>query len=86
MFSGDEETVRIEFKNRLIGVVIDRFGRDISVTRCDEEHFTVSVGVAVSPQFLAWVASFGNEIRIVSPESVVEKMKRQLRLAAEMYD
>jgi len=75
MFSGDEETVRIEFTNRLIGVVIDRFGRDVPVTIADDEHFTVSVRVAVSPQFLAWVASFGREARILSPKSVAAKMK-----------
>jgi predicted DNA-binding transcriptional regulator YafY len=81
MFSGDVETVTIEFANRLIGVVIDRFGRDVPVSRSDEEHFVIQSSVAVSPQFLAWVAGFGSEARILSPESVVAKMKA---LAAEV--
>jgi predicted DNA-binding transcriptional regulator YafY len=75
MFSGDEETVRIEFNNRLIGVVIDRFGRDVSVSRSGDDAFIVSAAVAVSPQFLAWVASFGSEAKILSPESVAEKLR-----------
>jgi hypothetical protein len=69
MFSGDEETVCIEFTNRLIGVVIDRFGRDVPVIRADDEHFAVSVRVAVSPQFLAWAASFGREAESCPPRA-----------------
>ncbi|SHI12595.1 Predicted DNA-binding transcriptional regulator YafY, contains an HTH and WYL domains [Sporobacter termitidis DSM 10068] len=85
MFSGEEETVRIEFENRLIGVVIDRFGRDVSAVPSDEAHFVVSVSVAVSPQFLAWVAGFGSEAKILSPESVVEKLTVLLRAALRQY-
>jgi predicted DNA-binding transcriptional regulator YafY len=85
MFSGDEETVRILFSNRLVGVVIDRFGRDVTVMRSDDEHFVVSVSVAVSPQFLAWVASFGVEAKIVSPESVALKMKQLAQEVLQQY-
>ncbi len=85
MFSGEEETVRIEFKNRLIGVVIDRFGKDIAVVQSDDEHFVVSVSVAVSPQFLAWIAGFGNEAKVLSPDGVVKKIMQLAREIADMY-
>jgi predicted DNA-binding transcriptional regulator YafY len=85
MFSGEEETVRIEFVNRLIGVVIDRFGKDVIVVKSGDAHFVISVSVAVSQQFLAWVASFGPEAKILSPESVVDKMKKQTQSVWEMY-
>jgi predicted DNA-binding transcriptional regulator YafY len=85
MFSGAEETVRIEFANRLIGVVIDRFGKDVVVVKSDDKHFVVSVSVAVSQQFLAWVAGFGSEARILSPDSVVEKMKQLIQALRDTY-
>jgi predicted DNA-binding transcriptional regulator YafY len=85
MFSGEEETVRIEFVNRLIGVVIDRFGKDVVIVKSDDAHFVISVGVAVSPQFLAWVASFGSEAKILSPESVVDRMKQLTQAVQQMY-
>jgi predicted DNA-binding transcriptional regulator YafY len=85
MFSGEEVTVRIEFVNRLIGVVIDRFGRDITVIKSDEEHFVISVGVALSPQFLGWVASFGDEARILSPDSVVLRMRELTAQIGSLY-
>jgi predicted DNA-binding transcriptional regulator YafY len=85
MFSGEEETVRIEFVNRLIGDVIDRFGKDVIVVKSGDAHFVISVSVAVSQQFLAWVASFGPEAKILSPESVVDMMKKQTQSVWEMY-
>lgn len=85
MFSGEEETVRIAFKNRLIGVVLDRFGKDVAVVKVDDDHFVISVGIAVSPQFLAWITSFGNEAKILSPDTVVEKMKILLQSILHQY-
>lgn len=85
MFSGEEETVRIAFNNRLIGVVIDRFGKDVTVVKADDDHFVINVSVAVSPQFLAWIISFGNEAKILSPDTVVEKMKKLMQSILHQY-
>lgn len=85
MFNGAEETVRLAFDNRLIGVVIDRFGKDVAVTRSQEDHFEISVRVAVSPQFLAWVASFGRSARILSPQGVADAMTQLLQEALDNY-
>ena len=50
MYAGKEETVRIECDNSLAGVVIDRFGKDVTMIPIDDKHFYVSVDVAVSRQ------------------------------------
>ena len=86
MFSGEEETVRIEFTNRLIGVVIDRFGKEIAVVPSDDTHFIVQVNVAVSPQFLSWVAGFGKEAKIVSPDRVIDSMKQLAQELVSLYE
>jgi predicted DNA-binding transcriptional regulator YafY len=85
MFGGEEETVRMRFANHLIGVVVDRFGRDVFISREDEDHFSVSVKVAVSPHFLSWVFGFGDEAGILSPEHVIEQFRRQAALSLSQY-
>ncbi len=40
----------------------------------------------VSTQFFSWIFGFGSEARILSPQPVVEQMKEQLALAAQLYD
>ncbi len=85
MFAGQEEIVRIECRNELAGVMIDRFGKDVPIIRKDDDHFTVNVKVDVSPQFLAWVIALGDGVRIMEPASVVEQMKQEIARLAEQY-
>lgn len=73
MFGGREETVGMQFTNRLIGVVIDRFGKDISIRTRDDEHFSVRAKVALSGQFYGWLAGLGQDARIISPTYVAEE-------------
>ena len=84
MFSGKPETVKLELSNRLIGVVADRYGKDVFLSPGrDAQHFFVTIEVALSPQFYAWVFSFGKEARIVSPAYVAEEFRARLQDALE---
>ena len=85
MFSGQNETVQLLFHNRLAGVVIDRFGSDVTLYPVDEEHFRLTVEVAVSPRFFAWVFALGQEVQILSPPAVVAQFRRQLDQLAQQY-
>lgn len=85
MYSGDAVTVKLQFHRSLINVVIDRFGKDIMLIPQDEEHFTFTVQVAVSPMFLSWVIGFGDKAQILYPQSVIEACKDLCRAATSRY-
>jgi predicted DNA-binding transcriptional regulator YafY len=85
MFTGKEQTVKLRFSSHLAGAVIDRFGKDVMIIPQDAEHFTVSLKLAVSPQFYGWVFGFGNEVEILSPDSVREEMRQHLFQISEQY-
>lgn len=85
MYGGEEQAVKLEFDNNLVGVVIDRFGKDIIIAPADQSHFTVNVNVAVSDQFLGWVFALGDGAKILGPENVVEQMKELMKKAIEKY-
>lgn len=85
MFAGEEETVKLEVHNRLIGVIVDRFGTDIMVIPADEEHFRVNVKVSVSSQFFGWIFGLGSDVRILGPENVVNRMKEELLKVEKQY-
>ncbi len=85
MFGGEEQKVRLRFANHLVGAVLDRFGRDTIIIKDGDEHFTFTVNVVVSQQFLAWVFGFGNEAEIISPDEVREEMKKQAFAVAKLY-
>ncbi len=79
MFSGEPRRVKLRFENRLVGAVIDRFGKDVMLVPDGTEHFTVQVDVVVSPPFFGWVFSFGTAARIVAPREVALEMEANLR-------
>lgn len=70
MFAGEEEGVTLRFPNRLIGVVMDRFGKETDIRPVAENKFQMRAKVAVSGQFFGWLAGIGMEAEIVAPASV----------------
>lgn len=78
MFHGNEEVVTLRCENSMAGIMIDRFGKEVTLRKDGEDHFTIRVKVAVSHQFYGWVVSLGTGIQIVSPEQVVHDYKSYL--------
>ena len=78
MFGGKEEIVTLQFRDRLIGVVLDRFGKETDIRKKEEESFTVRIKVAVSGQFFGWLAGLGKDARIIAPIEVKDKYKTWL--------
>ena len=85
MFRGKETSVKMLVNNSLAGVIIDRFGKDVMMIPEDEEHFRVNVDVHVSKQFLGWVFSLGEAVKIIGPDEVVEQMRGEARRLMEQY-
>ena len=85
MFGGEEKKVTLEAENEKIGIMIDRFGKDIIVAPVDDEHFSITVNVAISKQFLGWIIALGDGVRITGPADVVELMKAEAKRLASQY-
>ena len=85
MFGGREETVHLRCKNKMANIIVDRFGTDTIMTVTDSEHFEITVRVAVSPVFFTWLMNFGSDIKIISPQSVIEDFKALAKECLEQY-
>ncbi|MGI5971892.1 MAG: helix-turn-helix transcriptional regulator [Oscillospiraceae bacterium] len=85
MFGGEEERIRLKFDNSLIGVVLDRFGKDVMVMREGEHSFIVTVDALISPPLLGWLFSFGDKVKVLSPESLAEMMRDCASKCASRY-
>ena len=86
MFSGQEESVKLQFDNELVGPVLDRLGRDAMLVSEGDNHFTVKADVVVSPQFFAWVCGFGKKAKILSPDYVAQQMAEHVKSIAALYE
>jgi predicted DNA-binding transcriptional regulator YafY len=86
MFGGEAVKVKVRFKNELVGVFIDRFGKDISVRRTDDPDWVeANVDVAMSDQFLGWIFSLGPGVKIVAPQEAVDRYIREIEAIRAMY-
>ena len=85
MYGGEEMQVTLEAENGMVGILIDRFGKDIPIKPVDENHFRTTVVVAVSDQFLCWIMAFDEGVKIVGPEKVLERMKEKIKVLNNLY-
>lgn len=76
MYGGQPMDITIQFDNKLIGVVYDKFGEGTRMVRLTEDSCVATLKVQVSPTFWGWIFQFGGQMRITSPESMIEEYKQ----------
>ena len=86
MYGGEDAKVSLYCENHLAGVIIDRFGKDVMMIPKGQDHFSVSVLVAVSPQFFGWITGVGTGIRINGPEEVKKEYRKYRREILDSYE
>ena len=85
MFSGREGQITLRCRSHLVGVVLDRFGRDAILVPDGAEHFTVTVPAVVSPQFLGWIFGLGDGVELKGPQWAADMLREQLAAVAALY-
>lgn len=85
MFGGETTSVKLRFTNDMIGVVVDRFGKDVFVTLDGDEHFIVNVNVALSPQFFGWLFGLSDKVQILAPVAAVDMFRQELSRVSASY-
>ena len=85
MFSGKEESVTLLCQNGFIGVIVDRFGRDVKIRPVDEDHFQAKVEVVVSNNFFGWVLGLGEGVKITAPQEVVSELQKEIQRMRRQY-
>ena len=88
MFSGKETTVKLSVHNSLIGVIADRFGKNLFITKDEdkEDHFIVKITVNLSEQFYGWLFALGDKIKIIAPNEAVESFKKLAEKVSSLYE
>lgn len=87
MYGGEEMDIKLWFENRLLDTVIEQFGTgsDVFYGYDDEKHFIIRTKIEVSSQFYSWLCRFGTQVKIISPQNVVEGYTEYLKEIADSY-
>lgn len=86
MFGGASEAVKLKVDNSMVGVILDRFGKDVNIIPVPgEDSFTVNVDVAISQQFIGWLIGLGKQVEVVAPDTLRDTIKTSLKEILEKY-
>ena len=84
MFSGKSETVVMRIENGMINAVVEWFGKDVEFYDEDDSGITARVTVNLEAM-RRWALQYSLYVRIISPQSLADKVKEDIRKAAENY-
>lgn len=86
MFAGEKTKVKLEFKDEMVGVMIDRFGKDIPIRQGSKKGWSeTSVDVALSNQFFGWVFALGSDVTLIGNDNVVKEFREHLAELSKSY-
>lgn len=85
MFAGEVEMLSIQIPEYLLGVFVDRFGKDISVRKTNDGQYIVHIQAVISEQFFGWLTGLGKDVIIISPQRTKCEYQEYLRSILERY-
>ena len=77
MYGGQPEDVTLQFDQKLMGAVYDKFGEGTKMLRINDTTCVAAVKAQISPTFWGWLFQFGGRMTINSPETLKEEYKNQ---------
>jgi len=86
MYPGEIEVVELRFKKQLINAVIDKLGLEsLNIMRYDDDTFTIRMEAAISDGLIRWILNWGSDAIVLSPTSVIERLKEESKKMFEQY-
>ena len=86
MYNGETTMVRLQFEEKLINVIIDRFGLDAHMHAVGEGVLEISAPVEVGPTFFGWLFQLGKQAKLLSPQPVAEQFAAWCRETLAQYE
>ncbi|MDE6111562.1 MAG: WYL domain-containing protein [Eubacterium sp.] len=84
MFSGNSLTVQFIAKKYIISDILDYFGEDVTFSNETEDEITATVTVN-EQDMRFWALLYALQIKVISPQSLVDDIKKDLQKAVEQY-
>ena len=86
MFGGEETTVTLQCEEYMAGVMIDRFGKQVSMRKMPNGKIQVRTDIMVSNPFFGWLAGMNGAVKVIAPEEVAVQAKEYLQSIIQKWD
>jgi len=81
MFRGERREVTLRFRDNMIGILYDKFGEELHITRIDSKTCEAAVTVQISPPFWSWLFMLSENMRLIAPDDLIEEYNGLLQKA-----
>ena len=85
MYGGEQQQVSFEANKELIDVVFDFFKANLHIAESSGNKILFTADVQVSKPFIAWCCSFGTGMKVTSPPTVVDTVKKYMAETLGQY-
>ena len=86
MFSGATTEVTIEAHHSLIDAIFDLFGEKTKILSSSEDTVRFRVDVQVSDLFFGWCCSFGEKVKLIGPDNIIDQLKVYTETVNKQYE
>ncbi|WP_262176478.1 helix-turn-helix transcriptional regulator [Saccharococcus sp. Marseille-Q5394] len=86
MFGGELISLEARFADKLINVVIDRFGLDANIKDNEDGTFLLKAQVAMSEGLVRWLFRWGGDVKVIHPKELVGRMKMEAEKIYNQYE
>ena len=86
MFNGETVSVRLELDKTLLNAAVDRFGSDAMFHDSGDGKLQLTAPVELGPTFFGWLFQFSDHIRLLAPQSAVDRFTDWCRKVLTCYE
>ena len=88
MYGGEEAKVTFQASNdnKILNIIYDRFGKEINMRVINADTVEFIADVQISPTFLAWCCSLGDNLKVVAPMKAEEIVKEYIKELSNLYN
>ena len=78
MYSGRKIIAEFEFDFKTMNIIYDKYGIETKIKRIREDRYYAKLPVEDSPTFWGWMFMLENQIRIISPQFLIDEYEAKL--------
>lgn len=86
MFGGETAEIELCCSKEITERVLDRFSEKIFIKKVTENSFNFNIKAAISPTLVTWIMNYGEDIKVVKPESLKEMIKKRAEQILKSYE
>ena len=81
-----KDTLQIECHQKILREIVSHFGMDMEVKKLHQNKYLLTISdVSISEGLIGWIFMLQDQIKVISPISLREKIQRKIENMASLY-